>query len=118
MTDYKKGDKAICSACSEAIEFVDPYWTHTDPGYNPRHIASPKEEKANCQHTDKFQVASSVKTIIDPNSSQISHLFIARVRCADCQREFKFVGLPIGIKPGEATTSDDLTELRAAIEPE
>jgi hypothetical protein len=41
----KTGDKAVCSMCSNEIEYTGQYWDHTGP-YCPRHPATPQGQSA------------------------------------------------------------------------
>jgi len=36
------GDTATCKLCGGTIEYIGPYWRHTDK--SPRHIATPSEQ--------------------------------------------------------------------------
>lgn len=39
----RMGDRAVCRACGEEIEYVGTYWRHTGDR-QPRHIAAPMKE--------------------------------------------------------------------------
>ena len=47
------GDKSTCRMCGEEIEYIGPYWRHTQS--NPRHPALPVEIKA---ETDNKEVCN------------------------------------------------------------
>jgi hypothetical protein len=65
-----------------------------------------------CKHENFFS-SVAVNRLID------SGAFVCdiRVRCAECQQEFEFPDLPLGLSSKEARVSWDRRELRLPIKP-
>ncbi len=69
---------------------------------------------AECKH-ENFETSAKVTRLVDQNKP-IEWRLALRVRCADCKKEFRFFGLPIGYHLKLPTLSVDGKELRAPIE--
>lgn len=73
---------------------------------------------SSCQH-ENFEATVNVGRILKDNDADNPYRYSAdvRVRCADCGKDFRFIGLPAGLDINGAATSVDGTEGRFAIAP-
>lgn len=71
----------------------------------------------NCHH-ENFEAKCNVGRLTDGEDGPVTSWVIeVRVRCADCQLDFGFIGPPAGIRNSDATCSPDGLELRCPIAP-
>lgn len=68
-----------------------------------------------CEHMN-FHATVEVNRVQHPEA--MSFLADIRIRCADCEHPFAFVGLPCGMNYTEPMVSPDHLELRAPVTPE
>ncbi|MET4895753.1 hypothetical protein RN629_01105 [Sphingomonadaceae bacterium jetA1] len=70
-----------------------------------------------CEH-ENFYAAVDVARLTDCDGRVSSFNADVKIRCADCGRQFQFLGLPAGVNLAGATTSIDGLEARMAICPQ
>lgn len=70
-----------------------------------------------CPH-ENFAAIVEVNRLSNDEGGEI-HGYNAdiRVRCADCDEPFRWIGAPAGLLPGQPCVSLDETELRAPLRP-
>lgn len=66
-----------------------------------------------CKHREQHEATVSVSYLED------SGRFAAdiQIKCAECGRPFRFIGLPVGLNLNGAAVSVDLMEARLAVHP-
>ncbi len=70
-----------------------------------------------CDHKH-FYAAVDVTRLTDRDGRVSSFNADVKIRCADCGRQFQFLGLPAGVNLAGATASIDGLEARLAICPQ
>lgn len=71
-----------------------------------------------CVH-ENFRVVANIArcTRSDEDPTVVAYYCELTVKCTVCDRPFEFIGLPMGMSPGEARCSVDGQEARMPIKP-
>jgi hypothetical protein len=73
-----------------------------------------------CPH-ENFAAEVDVNRLMDGDNGRpdvvIGYNADVRVRCADCDEKFRWIGVPAGLMPSKPMVSVDETELRAPLRP-
>lgn len=71
-----------------------------------------------CEH-ENFQVVANIArcTRSDDDPTVVVYYCELRVHCTVCDKPFEFIGLPMGLSPGQPRCSVDGTEARMPIKP-
>lgn len=71
-----------------------------------------------CEHEDFAAFVDVARlTANDDDPTIIGYTAEIRIDCAQCGESFVFRGIPVGVLPGQPTTSVDGRELRAPLAP-
>jgi hypothetical protein len=74
---------------------------------------------AECEHIN-FRVDANIARVqrSEEDPTIVSFMADLRVKCADCDKPFEWIGFPMGYSPNEPRVSIDGKECRAPIKPE
>ena len=73
---------------------------------------------SDCIH-ENFQVVANIArcTRSEEDSTVVAYYCELTVKCATCEKPFEFIGLPMGMSPGQPRCSVDGQEARMPIKP-
>jgi len=73
--------------------------------------------RAICEH-ERFSTNALVHRITETEGGPVIRYSVdVRIKCEDCDKPFRFIGLPMGLSPAVPKTDLSGIELRAPIEP-